>query len=151
VDYAHTPDALEKVLEAVREICKGDIWLVFGLGGDRYKGNRPIMGKIAAQKADRLIITMDNPRSEDPLDIAEAIKKGAAEAGCLDAEIIIDRKDAVYTALDRAKAEDVVLVTGKGPERYIIIGEKLIPYNDMETIEDWGRKRGRTKCLETVS
>lgn len=151
VDYAHTPDALEKVLEAVREICKGDIWLVFGLGGDRYKENRPIMGKIAAQKADRLIITMDNPRSEDPLDIAEAIKKGAAEAGCLDAEIIIDRKDAVYTALDRAKAEDVVLVTGKGPERYIIIGEKLIPYNDMETIEDWGRKRGRTKCLETVS
>jgi UDP-N-acetylmuramoyl-L-alanyl-D-glutamate--2,6-diaminopimelate ligase len=146
VDYAHTPDALLNVLKAVREISRGRIWLVFGLGGERYKANRPVMGKIAAQGADKLVITMDNPRGEDPLEIAEAIKSGAIMGGCRSPRIVINRKEAVFFALDKADADDIVLVTGKGPERYIIIGERRIPYNDAETIEEWARLRGKTRC-----
>lgn len=146
VDYAHTPDALLNVLKAVREISRGRIWLVFGLGGERYKANRPVMGEIAAQGADELVITMDNPRGEDPLEIAEAIKSGAIMGGCRSPRIVINRKEAVFFALDKADADDIILVTGKGPERYIIIGERRIPYNDAETIEEWGRLRGKTRC-----
>lgn len=146
VDYAHTPDALMNVLNAVREIRRGRVWLVFGLGGERYEANRPVMGKIAAQLADELIITMDNPRSEDPLKIAQAIKQGAVEGGCNTPRIVIDRKEAVWNALDNADEKDVVLVTGKGPERHIIIGERRIPYNDAETIAEWGRTRGKPLC-----
>jgi len=146
VDYAHTPDALLNVLQAVREICKGRVWLVFGLGGERYEANRPVMGKIAAQGADELVITMDNPRGEDPLEIAEAIKSGAIMGGCRSPRIVINRKEAVFYALDNADAEDIVLVTGKGPERHIIIGERRIPYNDAETIEEWAHLRGKSRC-----
>jgi len=146
VDYAHTPDALMNVLNAVRETCRGRVWLVFGLGGERYEENRPVMGKIAAQFADELIITMDNPRSEDPLKIAQAIRRGAIEGGCSTPRIVIDRKEAVWNALDNADEKDVVLVTGKGPERHIIFGERRIPYNDAETIAEWGRTRGKGLC-----
>jgi UDP-N-acetylmuramoyl-L-alanyl-D-glutamate--2,6-diaminopimelate ligase len=104
------------------------------------------MGKIAAQGADKLVITMDNPRGEDPLEIAEAIKSGAIMGGCRSPRIVINRKEAVFFALDKADADDIVLVTGKGPERYIIIGERRIPYNDAETIEEWARLRGKTRC-----
>lgn len=146
VDYAHTPDALMNVLNAVREVTNGKIWLVFGLGGDRYKANRPVMGRIAAQGADGLVITMDNPRSEDPMAIARSIEKGAIERSSQKPEIILDRREAVFHALDQAAADDVVLVTGKGPERHIIIEDRRIPYNDGETIEEWGKERGRRKC-----
>jgi UDP-N-acetylmuramoyl-L-alanyl-D-glutamate--2,6-diaminopimelate ligase len=146
VDYAHTPDALLNVLNAVREISRGRVWLVFGLGGERYEANRPVMGKIAAQGADELVITMDNPRGEDPLEIAEAIKSGAIMGGCRSPGIVINRKEAVFYALDKADPEDIVLVTGKGPERHIIIGERRIPYNDAETIEEWARLRGKSRC-----
>ncbi|MFP4482344.1 MAG: UDP-N-acetylmuramoyl-L-alanyl-D-glutamate--2,6-diaminopimelate ligase [Thermovirgaceae bacterium] len=146
VDYAHTPDALLNALNAVREICRGRVWLVFGLGGERYQANRPVMGEIAAQGADELIITMDNPRSEDPLEIAEAIKSGAIRGGCSSPRIVIDRKEAVFYALDRADTDDVVVVTGKGPEQYIIIDERRIPYNDAEAIKEWARVRGRHQC-----
>ncbi len=146
VDYAHTPDALLNVLTAVREISRGRVWLVFGLGGERYEANRPVMGKIAAQNADELVITMDNPRGEDPLEIAEAIKSGAVMGGCLTPRIVINRQEAVFYALDKADADDIVLITGKGPERHIIIGERRIPYNDGDTIEEWARLRGKTRC-----
>lgn len=116
VDYAHTPDALEKALESLAPVARargGKLWCVFGCGGDRDPGKRPMMGRTAAALADRVVITSDNPRSEDP----EAIIREIA-AGAPDALIDADRRDAVVTAIGRAAAEDVILVAGKGHEDY---------------------------------
>ncbi len=144
IDYAHTPDALFNVLSAVREVCNGEIWSVFGLGGDRFHENRPVMGDIASRIADHLVITMDNPRSEDPASIADQIVAGIPSNDDKkrgDRVIILDRKEAVEYALDRAATGDAVLISGKGPEKNIVFSDRVIPYSDLEAVEEWLKRR----------
>ncbi|MBU1620629.1 MAG: UDP-N-acetylmuramoyl-L-alanyl-D-glutamate--2,6-diaminopimelate ligase [Gammaproteobacteria bacterium] len=127
VDYAHTPDALEQTLIAVRNHCQGQLWLVFGCGGDRDKGKRPLMGAIAERLADQLIITADNPRTEDVMAICLDIAAGCT-AGQY--QLISDRKTAIRSALEQAQAGDLVLIAGKGHEDYQIIGHEVLPYDE---------------------
>jgi UDP-N-acetylmuramoyl-L-alanyl-D-glutamate--2,6-diaminopimelate ligase len=127
VDYAHTPDALAKALGALREHCKGALWCVFGCGGDRDPGKRPIMGAIADDLADQIIVTDDNPRSEDPQAITRAIVEGIKSRGV---RVIHDRGEAIGAALNEARAEDIVLIAGKGHEDYQIYGETRRSFSD---------------------
>jgi UDP-N-acetylmuramoyl-L-alanyl-D-glutamate--2,6-diaminopimelate ligase len=127
VDYAHTPDALQRALAAVREHARGRVLLVFGCGGDRDRGKRAPMGRIAAARADRAIVTNDNPRGEDPAAIAAAIVSGAP-AGAL--EVVLDRREAIARALDLARPGDVVLVAGKGHETTQTVGAESRPFDD---------------------
>ncbi|GAC1415165.1 MAG: UDP-N-acetylmuramoyl-L-alanyl-D-glutamate--2,6-diaminopimelate ligase [Candidatus Velthaea sp.] len=124
VDYAHTPDALQNVLNAARETTKRKLIVVFGCGGDRDPGKRAEMGAIAGAIADRVIVTSDNPRWEDPLPIARAI------AGEIRADIIIDRRSAIRRAILEANAGDTVIVAGKGHETYQIVGDETRPFDD---------------------
>jgi UDP-N-acetylmuramoyl-L-alanyl-D-glutamate--2,6-diaminopimelate ligase len=128
VDYAHTPDALEKALTALRQHCRGRLWCVFGCGGDRDRGKRPAMGRIAERLADELVITDDNPRSEDGVAIVADILAGLADAGR--ARVERDRAQAIRLALAGARAGDVVLVAGKGHEAVQIVGEEHRPFSD---------------------
>jgi len=132
VDYAHTPDALEKALEAARLHCKGQLWCVFGCGGDRDKGKRPLMGAIAEQFADIVVITDDNPRSEEPAAIVNDILTGLLDPGR--ARVVAGRAQAVTHAVMQAKADDIVLVAGKGHEDYQIIGNRRLDYSDRATV-----------------
>ncbi|MEP0356026.1 UDP-N-acetylmuramoyl-L-alanyl-D-glutamate--2,6-diaminopimelate ligase [Paraglaciecola sp.] len=128
VDYAHTPDALEKALIASRQHCKGKLWCVFGTGGDRDTGKRPLMGAIAERLADHVILTDDNARSENPEKIINDIL-----AGCSDAQQILvehDRKTAIQIAYSHTSGNDLVLVAGKGHESYQVIGNKTVPYDE---------------------
>lgn len=129
VDYAHTPDAIEKVLKALRPTAKqrgGRLVIVFGAGGDRDPKKRPIMGAVAAKLADRVVITSDNPRSEDPARIIEAIANGVGG----EVEREMDRKRAIEAAVARADAKDVVLIAGKGHESYQEIAGRRFPFSD---------------------
>ncbi len=132
VDYAHTPDALEKALLAIREHCRNIIWCVFGCGGDRDKGKRPLMGQVASQLADKVILTNDNPRSEQPEKIIQDIESGLQS----EHKIILERKDAIQYAITHASSNDVVLVAGKGHENYQQIGETRIEYSDRLTVNE---------------
>ncbi|MDU2731953.1 MAG: UDP-N-acetylmuramoyl-L-alanyl-D-glutamate--2,6-diaminopimelate ligase [Mixta calida] len=132
VDYAHTPDALEKALEAARLHCKGQLWCVFGCGGDRDKGKRPLMGAIAEQCADVVVITDDNPRSEDPAAIVNDILSGLLDPGR--ARVMAGRAQAVTNAIMQAKPQDIVVVAGKGHEDYQIIGNRRLDYSDRVTV-----------------
>ncbi|MFA5548874.1 MAG: UDP-N-acetylmuramoyl-L-alanyl-D-glutamate--2,6-diaminopimelate ligase [Porticoccaceae bacterium] len=128
VDYAHTPDALEKALLALRRHCAGRLWCVFGCGGDRDPGKRPEMGAIAARLADGIVVTSDNPRSEPPGAIIDAILAGIpAAAGAL-AEP--DRRAAIAAAIAAAAPEDTVLIAGKGHEDYQLVGAERLPFSD---------------------
>lgn len=127
VDYAHTPDALAKALGALREHCRGALWCVFGCGGDRDPGKRPLMGAIAEDLADRVIITDDNPRSENPADITDAIAAGITRRPL---RVIHDRADAIAAALGGATAHDMVLIAGKGHEDYQIYGNTRRSFSD---------------------
>lgn len=128
VDYAHTPDALEKVLRSLRPHCSGQLWCVFGCGGDRDAGKRPQMGAIAEQFADRVVITSDNPRSESAADIAAQIAAGMA----VQPELIeLDRSRAIESVLQQATADDVVLIAGKGHEDYQELGGERLPFSDV--------------------
>jgi len=127
VDYAHTPDALSKALRAAREHCAGALWCVFGCGGDRDSGKRSVMGAIADELADQIIVTDDNPRSEDPQAITAAIVSGIRSHVV---RVIHDRGDAIATALKEAQAIDVVLIAGKGHEDYQIYGETRRSFSD---------------------
>jgi UDP-N-acetylmuramyl-tripeptide synthetase len=120
VDYAHTPDALEKVLNALRPtvVAPGELICVFGCGGDRDPGKRPEMGHIAARLADRVVVTSDNPRSEDPAAIANAVARGVRDEGNRRWTIEVDRALAIRNAIGAARAADVVLIAGKGHEAY---------------------------------
>jgi UDP-N-acetylmuramoyl-L-alanyl-D-glutamate--2,6-diaminopimelate ligase len=129
VDYAHKPDALSKALDALRPYVKNRLVVVFGAGGDRDKGKRPLMGAIAAEKADRVIVTDDNPRGEDPGTIRSAILKtapGAVEIG--------DRREAIGRAVAELSAGDVLLVAGKGHESGQIVGDRVLPFTDHEAV-----------------
>ena len=129
VDYAHKPDALAKALQALRPYAKGRLVVVIGAGGDRDAGKRPLMGAIAAEHADRVIVTDDNPRSEDPAAIRAAIlaaAPGAAEIG--------DREKAIRAAVAALEPGDALLVAGKGHETGQIIGDRLVPFSDHEAV-----------------
>lgn len=128
VDYAHSPDALAKALRAARRHCRGRVWCVFGCGGDRDPGKRPIMGGIAAELADEIILTDDNPRAEDPQRIIDAIAAGMPPH--LPRRVIRDRARAIATALGEATADDIVLIAGKGHEEYQIYGHDAQPFSD---------------------
>ncbi len=132
VDYAHTPDALENALSACRQHCQGALWVVFGCGGDRDVGKRPLMGRIAEQHSDHIIVTNDNPRTESAEKIAQDIVDGCQQPEKI--TIILERQEAVLTALKNAKQNDVVLLAGKGHEDYIIDGTQHIPYNERELV-----------------
>ncbi|MCC6652154.1 MAG: UDP-N-acetylmuramoyl-L-alanyl-D-glutamate--2,6-diaminopimelate ligase [Candidatus Eisenbacteria bacterium] len=127
VDYAHTPDALERALDACREHTRGRLLCVFGCGGDRDRGKRPLMGAIAARLADRAWVTNDNPRSEPPAAIAAGIVAGAPDGGLV---TILDRRDAIAAALSEARTGDIVLVAGKGHETTQTIGADVLPFDD---------------------
>ncbi|CCW31419.1 UDP-N-acetylmuramoyl-L-alanyl-D-glutamate--2,6-diaminopimelate ligase [Xenorhabdus nematophila F1] len=132
VDYAHTPDALEKALSAARLHCKGQLWCVFGCGGDRDKGKRPFMGGVAELGADRVVVTDDNPRSEEPHSIVADILKGFVDPGR--AMAIHGRVEAVTSAVMQATEDDVILVAGKGHEDYQLVGNRRLDYSDRLTV-----------------
>ncbi|MDU6409800.1 MAG: UDP-N-acetylmuramoyl-L-alanyl-D-glutamate--2,6-diaminopimelate ligase [Yersiniaceae bacterium] len=132
VDYAHTPDALEKALAAARLHCTGKLWCVFGCGGDRDKGKRPLMGGIAEQYADRVVVTDDNPRSEEPHSIVADILRGMLDAGR--AQAIHGRTEAVTNTIMQAKPDDLVLIAGKGHEDYQLVGNRRLDYSDRLTV-----------------
>jgi UDP-N-acetylmuramoyl-L-alanyl-D-glutamate--2,6-diaminopimelate ligase len=129
VDYAHTPDSLENVLRAARELGPGRLIVVFGAGGDRDREKRPLMGRIAATLADRAIVTTDNPRSEDPLAIAEQVAEGQLE-------IVLDRRQAIEQALAGAREGDVVVIAGKGADTVIEIAGGFVPFSDMQVAKE---------------
>jgi UDP-N-acetylmuramoyl-L-alanyl-D-glutamate--2,6-diaminopimelate ligase len=129
VDYAHTPDALEKALAAAREHCAGALWCIFGCGGDRDPGKRPLMGAIADELADKIIVTDDNPRSENPQTITQAILEGIKTHA---ARVINDRGAAIAAAIAEAKPQDLVLIAGKGHEDYQIYGESRRSFSDRQ-------------------
>ena len=152
VDYAHTPDALENVLRALRELMaaadtrsagrsrtstarlarSGKLVCVFGCGGDRDRGKRPLMGRIASRLADEVIVTSDNPRSEDPRAIIDEIAGGIRG----DCTVIEDRKRAIHAAVTSASAGDVVLIAGKGHERYQEIAGVKHPHSDAAAVRE---------------
>ncbi len=123
VDYAHTPDSLANVLEAARDLGRGKLIVVFGAGGDRDREKRPLMGRAAARLADRAIVTTDNPRSEDPAEIAAQVADGRLE-------IVLDRRAAIETALGDARPGDVVVIAGKGADSEMEIAGHTIPFDD---------------------
>jgi UDP-N-acetylmuramoyl-L-alanyl-D-glutamate--2,6-diaminopimelate ligase len=130
VDYAHKPDALEKALAALRPLVRGKLVVVFGCGGDRDPGKRPMMGEIAARLADEVIITDDNPRSEDPASIRRAILAGAGTHP--NVREIGDRATAIAAAVAKLESGDVLLIAGKGHETGQIVGERKIPFSDQQ-------------------
>ena len=134
VDYAHTPDGLENVLETIKQFVKGEVVTVFGCGGDRDNTKRPIMGEVAARYSDHIIITSDNPRSEEPLSILDQIEVGAKQH-TKPYQKIVDRKEAILKALSEAKKDDVILIAGKGHENYQILHDQIIHFDDAEIVE----------------
>jgi UDP-N-acetylmuramyl-tripeptide synthetase len=143
VDYAHTPDGLINVLKTARSITKGKLWVVFGCGGDRDAKKRPIMGSVALDLADEIVVTSDNPRSENPQLIIEDIEKAfikVPENKNIYTEI--DRKKAIEYALRKALADDVVLIAGKGHENYQILNTGTIEFDDCKVVRKYwaGRK-----------
>ena len=130
VDYAHTPDSVQNVLRAARQLTAGRVLVVVGCGGDRDALKRPAMGRAAAALADRAVLTSDNPRSEDPLAILDAVAAGAATVGGASVAVEPDRRTAIAIALGEARAGDVVVLAGKGHEPYQEIAGRTIPFDD---------------------
>jgi UDP-N-acetylmuramoyl-L-alanyl-D-glutamate--2,6-diaminopimelate ligase len=155
VDYAHTPDALERAVRVLRGVAEGRLIVVFGCGGDRDRGKRPLMGEATARIADIVIATSDNPRTEDPLKILHEIERGIVEAGLdpiqeaavqrEDASgylVVPDRRRAIHLAIEIARPRDVVLIAGKGHETYQIVGAERHPFDDREEARQCLRRRG---------
>lgn len=135
IDYAHTPDALSAALAAARAHCRGRLWCVFGCGGERDVGKRPQMGRIAAELADALIVTDDNPRGEDPQRIVAAIVQGVQSASrATPSRVIHDRAQAIARAIEEASVDDVVLVAGKGHEDYQLVGAERRTFSDSDCV-----------------
>ena len=132
VDYAHTPAALEAVLLTLRALQPARLWCVFGCGGERDADKRPAMGRIAERYAQRLIVTDDNPRGEDPAAIVSQILSGMARPAAV--EVIHDRAAAIARALEQAAPGDVVLIAGKGHECWQLVAERRIPFSDREQV-----------------
>jgi UDP-N-acetylmuramoyl-L-alanyl-D-glutamate--2,6-diaminopimelate ligase len=132
VDYAHTDDALQKLLKSAREITTGQLIVVFGCGGDRDRTKRPLMGEAAARGADSIVVTSDNPRSEDPLKIIQEIEVGLNRQGLKPPAYLVipDRRVAIRAALQRAQPGDTIVIAGKGHETYQQIGDQTFPFDD---------------------
>jgi UDP-N-acetylmuramoyl-L-alanyl-D-glutamate--2,6-diaminopimelate ligase len=155
VDYAHTDDALKNLLETARPLASGRVVTVFGCGGDRDRTKRPLMGAVAARLSDLVIVTSDNPRSEDPSRIIEEIQRGiVTPADRLGARgpkgtpslAIVDRREAIERAVREARPGDLVLVAGKGHEKYQVVGDKTLPFDDVEVARAaLGRRRSGSK------
>lgn len=143
VDYAHTPDALERVLETARRLTSGRLGVVFGAGGDRDRGKRPVMGRIAATLADRVWLTSDNPRSEDPAAIIEEIAAGVVPAPPGGYARDPDRREAIRQALDWGRPGDTVVIAGKGHETYQIIAGQVLPFDDRLVAREFLSGRNR--------
>ena len=138
VDYAHTPAALETVLEAARDLGDGRLIVVFGAGGDRDRDKRRLMGDVARRRADVVVVTSDNPRSEDPLAIIEQVVQGTG----IDVEIDPDRRSAIHVAVATATAGDVVVIAGKGHEQGQEAGGVVTPFDDREVAREALRAAG---------
>lgn len=136
VDYAHTEDALKNVLESLRPLAKKKILTLFGCGGDRDRSKRPLMGALAVRMSDHVVITSDNPRSEEPEKIALDIEVGIQRAGLKNYEIILDRGQAIRRILQTAQKDDIVLLAGKGHETYQIFKDKTVHFDDRETARE---------------
>ena len=137
IDYAHTPDALENVLKTLRAIApERQLICLFGCGGDRDKTKRPEMAQVAQQLADRLVITSDNPRTEDPVAIIEDIKAGLDVKGMAKSLVITDRREAIRTAILTAPAQATILIAGKGHETYQVIGHEKHPFDEKEIVNE---------------
>ena len=147
VDYAHTDDALRNLLETARPLAQGRLITVFGCGGDRDRTKRPLMGAVAGRLSDVIVITSDNPRSEDPNRIIEEIQRGLTpntlRGGELTVLSIVDRREAIAKAVELARPGDLVLVAGKGHEKYQVIGERTLPFDDVAVARE-GLARRRT-------
>ena len=132
-DYAHTPDALERVLRTLRPLVTGHLIVVFGCGGDRDRGKRPVMGRIAAEWADMQVLTSDNPRTEDPEAILDDVERGMGGADHLK---IVDRREAIAAAISAAKGDDTVVLAGKGHETYQIIGTERVAFDEAAIVRE---------------
>ena len=136
VDYAHTPDALENVLKTMRHHTAGKLWVVFGCGGDRDKTKRPVMGKIAAELADFVIVTSDNPRTEQPQAIIDDILAGMQDSDT-PRHVEPDRVEAIHYAMDNARPGDVIILAGKGHEDYQEINHVHYPMDERVIVADY--------------
>lgn len=136
IDFAHNPDGLQKILTALRTVCRGKLYVVFGASGESDKTKRPMMGETATRLADGVIITSDNPRSEDPYVIASEVEAGAREH-TTECEIIVDRKYAIFKGMGRIKPDDILLIAGKGPERFQELKDGPIPFLDKDIMLEW--------------
>ena len=159
VDYAHTDDALRNLLETARPLTSGRLITVFGCGGDRDRTKRPLMGAVAGRLSDVVVITSDNPRSEDPMRIIEEIQRGITpdtrrqapgsgrsdrgdvRTGSPSQLIIVDRRDAISKAVELARPGDLVLIAGKGHEKYQVIGDRVLPFDDVAVAREALAKR----------
>jgi UDP-N-acetylmuramoyl-L-alanyl-D-glutamate--2,6-diaminopimelate ligase len=148
VDYAHTDDALRNLLETARPLAPGRLITVFGCGGDRDRPKRPLMGAVAGRLSDLIVITSDNPRSEDPNRIIEEVQRGITPDTRRDSAqrllTIVDRRAAITKAIELARVGDVVLVAGKGHEKYQVIGGQTLPFDDVAVARE-ALARRRTK------
>jgi UDP-N-acetylmuramoyl-L-alanyl-D-glutamate--2,6-diaminopimelate ligase len=138
VDYAHTPDALLNVLATVKKLKKGfeQVITVVGCGGDRDKTKRPVMAEVACEQSDKVIFTSDNPRSEDPVQIIKDMEAGVSAAAKRKYLSIVDRKEAIKTAISLANKEDIILVAGKGHEKYQEIKGVKNHFDDKEVVRE---------------
>jgi len=132
IDYAHTDDALKNVLSVLKPLCKGSLTVVFGCGGDRDRTKRPRMAAVAEELADRVVVTSDNPRTEDPLAIIDEITAGLKNPRSEKVLVEPDRRKAIELAIGNARTDDIVLIAGKGHETYQIIGDKRIDFSDLD-------------------
>ncbi|MCH2635831.1 MAG: UDP-N-acetylmuramoyl-L-alanyl-D-glutamate--2,6-diaminopimelate ligase [Acidimicrobiales bacterium] len=144
VDYSHKPEALAQALRTLRSVSSGHVWVVFGAGGDRDPQKRPLMGQIAAELADEIVVTSDNPRSEDPSDIAEQIVSGMDERST-GPKILLERAEAIQFAVNHAVTGDSVLIAGKGHETYQITGSEQRPFDDTKVAKEALLKRVGTQ------
>lgn len=148
VDYAHTPDGLEKLLQTLSDFKRGRLLCVFGCGGFRDKGKRLLMGRIAGRYSDHCIITNDNPRGEPPENIAQAIEEGLRPTGC-EYDIILDRYQAIKRAVSLADKWDIIVVAGKGHEAYQLSGDEKLPFDDRLVLKELLEKKYETTYNET--
>jgi len=133
VDYAHSPDAVQAVLEALRPLTRGSLWIVLGAGGNRDQGKRPKMASVAARLANRVVLTSDNPRDEEPKNILRQMSEGLPKGAV--AQVLENRAEAIRTAVLSAVAGDVILIAGKGHEEFQEIGSEKIPFSDRREVE----------------
>lgn len=142
VDYAHTPDGLANVLKAAREITDGRLWVVFGCGGDRDQSKRIPMGEIVATLADRVVLTSDNPRSEEPAAILQEVERGVLGGPTeVDYHVELDREAAIFSAIRGARPGDTVVIAGKGHERFQIFADRKVSFDDREVARKAIRER----------